>query len=486
MKTIRHNRRGMTLAISLFFTVMVAVAGGALLSMSAITKLRIVERGEDIRLLIAAEAGIETMRGRFTLLAGVQDDWSALMPAPGWNNIGSELTINGIRVQVQARPTGSAATPHARVRGIAYGASMTRVVEYTVQAANFADYALYFGQNSTTGIGDNFKMVGNYYSRGDVDLLNGTGIEFFGTVDTAGRVRNYSNHAYNFKKGFTEYAPVITIPSSAWGMDPMRAAAQASGTLFYSNTLSIQLTGQTFIRTYQHRHTGSGSTYSASHYQTRTETLSIPDNSVIYIDSSKAPAGVDSYSSQTIRANQAQNSNLNLWGTLSSKRVTVACEHDIAVTNNISYQSLLSNPNLRRFSQKKGDAALAYREMLGVLSANDINFMTSSWSALPTAAEVTNIAGDTGHAGNQYTLDGVFMGVQKARRGVTVSGTNKELWVCGGIINGNYTTTELSSNFERRNYDTDYRLKQATPPYFLKAYGESANMIEGTWRTYEQ
>ncbi|MCA8946704.1 MAG: hypothetical protein KDB29_10795, partial [Planctomycetes bacterium] len=58
-------------------------------------------------------------------------------------------------------------------------------------------------------------------------------------------------------------------------------------------------------------------------------------------------------------------------------------------------------------------------------------------------------------------------------------------WVCGGIINGDHPTTELSSNFDRRNYDTDYRLQKTTPPYFLKAYGEAANMIKGTWRTYE-
>jgi hypothetical protein len=483
---LRSNRRGMSLAIALFFALMVSVTGGALLSMSTITRLKIVRSGEDIRLLIAAEAGIETVRGRFTLVAGVQDDWSALLPTANWNDVGGPMIINGITVQAQARPTGDASTPHARLRAIAYGAHTTRVVEYTIQAANFADYALYFGAPNTVGIGENFKMVGNFYSKGHVNLSNGDGIEFYGDVDTTGKVMNYTDYGYNFKKGFTEYAPEVTIPDSAWGMDPMRTAAQASGTLFYANTLSIELAGQQFIRTFEYHFQGSTSNYKKADYEVMTETLTIPDNSVIYIDSDKPPLGVDSYSMQATRANHAQNSDLGLSGVLSEKRVTIACEHDISITNNISYQSLLNNPGLRRFSQKKGEAALAFREMLGVLSAEDINFMTPDWTALAASAKVTNITGDTDHLTSQYCLDGVYMGVHSAKRGKNGNGSNKELWVCGGIINGNWPTTELSSNFDRRNYDTDYRLKQTTPPYFLKAYGETANMIMGTWRTYEQ
>ena len=487
MKTFntRNTRRGMALGYALFFATIVAVAGGALLSMSSITQLKIVRAGEDVRLLIAAEAALESVRGRFRLVPGVQDDWSALMPSAGWNNVGGPMQINGIKVQAQAKPTGHASTTQARIRAIAYGANTTRVVEYTIQPANFADYALYFGAPNTVGIGENFKMVGNFYSKGHVNLSNGAGIEFYGNVDTTGKVMNYVDHAYNFKKGFTEYAPEVTIPASAYGLDPMRTAAQASGTLFYANTLSIQLSGQQFIRTFEYRSQGSSSNYKKSDYQVKTETLTIPDNSVIYVDSTKPPQGVDSYSSQATRANQAQNTDLSMWGVISQKRVTLACEYDISITNNVSYQALLSKPALRRFTEKKKEAALAYREMLGVLSAANINFMTPDWSALAAAAKVTNITGDTGHLTSQYSIDGVYMGVNSAKRGKNDSGTNKELWVCGGIINGNHPSTELSSNFDRRNYDTDYRLKQVTPPYFLKAYGESPNMIEGTWRTYE-
>ncbi|MCA8915693.1 MAG: hypothetical protein KDB90_09800 [Planctomycetes bacterium] len=485
----RKSRRGAILGVAIFLMALVTIAGGALLSMSAITRLNISRSGADVRLLIAAEAGIESVRGRFTLVPGVQDNWDNLIPTNNWNNVGGMMVINGISVQAQAMPTGLAGATQARIRAIAYGSGKSRVVEYVIQPANFADYALYFGSPNTVGIGDNFKMVGNFYSKGHVNLSNGSGIEFFGNVDTTGKVMNYSDYAYNFKKGFTEYAPDVTIPPAAYGLDVMRNAAAATNTLFYGNTLSIQLIGQQFKRTYEYRYTGTGYNYKHNEYQTKSETLNIPDNSVIYIDSSSPPAGVDSYSGSGNRANQAAFGSVDLWGVLSYSRVTVAAEVDVQVTDNISYQSLLSQPDYRRFTQKKKGGALAYREMLGVVSANDVNFMTANWSALPSSAKVTDNAGltppDTGHEYYQYSLDGVYMGVKKARRGNNASGNNKELWVCGGIINGDHPTTELSSNFDRRNYDTDYRLQTTTPPYFLKAYGESANMIVGTWRTYE-
>ncbi|MCA8918854.1 MAG: hypothetical protein KDB32_07235 [Planctomycetes bacterium] len=485
----RTKRRGGVLGLALMFAALVAVAGGALLSMTTVNRLKMVRSSNDVRLMIAAEAGIETVRGRFTLVAGVQDDWSALLPTSGWNNIDGPLTISGIKVQCQAKPTGDPSTPQARIRAIAYGSDQTRVVEYLIQAANFADYALYFGSNNTVGIGDNFKMVGNFYSKGHVNLTHNSGIEFFGSVDTMGKVMNYSDRAYNFKKGFTEYAPEVNIPPAAYGMDVMRAAAQASNTLFYANTLSIELKGTKFERTFEYRYKGKSNNYKHKDYQVKTELLDIPDNSVIYIDSSSPPNGVDSYSNQSSRANQASNGSVQLWGVLDYSRVTVASENDIEVTNNISYQTLLDNPDLRRFTQKKKAAALAYREMLGVISGNDVNFMTADWSSLGYWQRVTDDASltppDTGHEYYQYSIDGVYMGAKKARRGNNASGNNKELWVCGGIINGDHPTTELSSNFDRRNYDTDYRLQKTTPPYFLKAYGEAANMIKGTWRTYE-
>jgi hypothetical protein len=127
--------------------------------------------------------------------------------------------------------------------------------------------------------------------------------------------------------------------------------------------------------------------------------------------------------------------------------------------------------------------------MLGVVSATDVDFMTNDWTALPNASRVTDDATrnppDIGHHSMQYGLDGVYMGVGSAKRGNNAAGNNKELWVCGGIINGNHPSTELSSNFDRRNYDTDYRLQFTTPPYFLRAYGVTPLQVTGTWLTYE-
>jgi len=490
MKTRRNrSRRAAALGAALFFFVLVSIAGTALLGMSVITRKNFVRNGEDVRLTIAAEAGLETRRGMFVLVSGVQDDWSKVLPSTGWNKIGNDLNVNGIRVSVEAQAVGYPGTLQARMRSSAFGATRTRVVEYTIQAANFADYALYFGSTSTVGIGANFKMVGNFYSKGSIDLGKSAGIEFFSRVETSQKILNAPDRAYNFKKGSLEYVPEIEIPSSAYGMGPMRTAAAASSTLFYANTRSIELVGKKFRRTFEYRTKGTGTTYKSSEYETRNELVDIPDNSVVYIDNSTAPDGVDTYKSASNTANKAAASTVDMWGVLDTQRVTLACESDIRVINNVSYQSLLSNPNLRRFSVKDSAAALNYREMLGVLSAKDVIFETASWSALPTASKVTDSTAytpaDVGHEKYQYSLDGVFMGVNQAARGGTNSPSDRELWVCGGIINGNYSTTALSSNFDRRNYDTDYRLRLNTPPYFLRAYGASPTYVAGTWRTFE-
>jgi hypothetical protein len=65
------------------------------------------------------------------------------------------------------------------------------------------------------------------------------------------------------------------------------------------------------------------------------------------------------------------------------------------------------------------------------------------------------------------------------------SASGKERWVNGGTILRASSNTMLSSNFDRRNYDTDYRLQFTTPPYFLRAYGVTPLQVTGTWLTYE-
>lgn len=487
-----HRRRlskGSVLAVAMLMLIVVTVAGSALLSMSALTRLNMVSRGMDVRLMIAAEAALESARGRFTLVAGAQEDWSALMPSSGWNNLGT-VVVNGIACQLQAAPVGGPEVLRARVRAIATVGTRNKVVEYTIMAANFADYALYFGGNSTVSIGEYFKMVGNFYSRGSINLHNAPGIEFFGRTETSAKVMNWTSMAYNFKQGYDDNVPIVEIPPSAYGFGPMRTAAQASGTLFFANTVSIQLVGNKFIRKYLYRFTGTGSNYKKNDYQLRTQTLVIPDNSVIYVDSSTPPQGVDSYSAAANGMNRASEKYIELWGVLDEARVTIACEHEIHIVDNISYQTLLEKPSLRRYTEKQAPAALAFREMLGVVTQTDLLFETPSWTALPGASLVTNDASrnppDLGHYTKQYSLDGVYMGVEKSARGAVGPGSGRELWVCGGIINGNHESTLLASNFDRRNYDTDYRLQRTTPPYFLRAYGVTATQITGTWRAYEQ
>lgn len=487
--SIRRARKGGALAVSLFFVVLVAVAGGALLSMSSITRMNIVRQSADVRLMIAAEAGIETVRGRFTLVQGVQDDWSALMPTGGWNNVGGTLNINGIDVQPQVKPTGHASVLQARLRAVATLQGKTRVVEYTIQAANFGDYALYFGASNTVTIGSHFKMVGNFYSKGHINVANRPGVEFFNRVESSGAVMNYPDFAYNFKQGYNDYIPVIEIPPEAYGLAPMRAAAEATGTLFYANTISIRLDGEDFIRTYAYRKTGNKKNYKKNEYEIRAERIEIPDNSVIYIDENTAPPGVDSWSGHSKSSNNADYGQLDLWGVIDHKRVTIASESDISIVNNVSYRTLLDYPDLRRFTQKKSPGALGFREMLGVLSDGDIRFETKDWSPLPYDSRVWDDESrnppDVGHQYYQYSLDGVFMGVNKAARTAVGPSRDRELWLNGSIINGNYPSTALANNFDRRNYDTDYRLQKTTPPYFMKAYGKSATFISGTWRTYE-
>lgn len=475
--------------MAMIFFVVVTVAGSSLLSVSLIHRTTLIRSSADVRLMIAAEAGLESRRGMFALIAGVQETWTGLMPTSGWNVVGSDMSINGVTVRVEGRPIGTAETLQANLRATAFGSDRRRVVQYNIRAASFADYALYFGANNTVPVGQDFKMVGNYYSRGSLDLQNNSGVEFFGRVETVGAVLNAPNPVYNFKRGFDDYANAVTIPPSAYGLDPMRAAAAASGTLFYSNTISIQLSGQNFIRTYQRRNSGTGTTYTANQYSTLTQTLPIPDNGVIYVDSDRPPAGVDTYSTASNATNRYQVTQLNMWGVIDTRRVTLACENNIHVTNNVSYQTLLNNPNMRRFTEKQNQSSLNHREMLGVLSAGSIQLDSASWTALPSGSRVTDNAAlnppDTGHLTNQYSLDGCFMGVNSVDVGSGGTASGRELWVNGGLILGSSNNTELSGAFARRNYDTDYRLQATTPPYFLRAYGVTPLQVTGTWLSYE-
>ncbi|MCL4731252.1 MAG: hypothetical protein KJ044_12545, partial [Planctomycetes bacterium] len=131
--SLRRARRGGALAAAMLFMILVTVAGTALLSMSVISRKSIVRNGVDVRLMIAAEAGIETMRGRFTLIQGIQDDWSWLNTAT-WTTVGTPV-VNGTTVTVQALSVGGPSVPTARMRSMASASGRTRVIEYHIKVA---------------------------------------------------------------------------------------------------------------------------------------------------------------------------------------------------------------------------------------------------------------------------------------------------------------------------------------------------------------
>ncbi|MCB1674940.1 MAG: hypothetical protein KDI01_01530, partial [Halioglobus sp.] len=464
------------------------------------------------RLLIAAEAGMETIRGRFTLVSGVQDDWSWLTTG-SWTSLGT-VVVNGTNVQLQANLLSGNSVPSARIRGIASASGRNRAVEQTIKVASFSDYALFSGSTSTTGIGAYFKMVGTFYSRGDINLNNYAGIEFFGATSTSGVVTNFATPegwAYNFKQGVTQGAAVITVPTAAYGADPIKTRAielntayagtsnfpnwsvPASGFLFYRNTQSLTfssftsgaVSGTQVTRTYWRRNAGSSTAYDDSwNYSLASETITLPQGQeiCIYVDTDQAPLGTDSWSAG-VRNYYPATSQVNVSGTLRNSRVTLYAEKDIHVVDNISYYSLLADPTLREQANKQSAGALGFTEMLGICAEDEIYFDFGSFTP--------KVSGNFGYhsPGNtyQYILDGVFLGTYRAviNTAPAYSSASTELWVCGGLINTNYNTTGFGGYFTPRHYDWDWRLQSTTPPFFLRAYNVTATFVPGTWRTYE-
>lgn len=507
----RTNRRGGILATAMLFFVMVTVAGTAILSMSTIQRLKTVRNGIDVRLMIAAEAGMETIRGRFTLVAGVQDDWSWLATGV-WTDIGT-VTVNGINVQLQANLLSGNSVPSARIRGIASASGKTRVVEQRIKVASFSDYALYTGSTSTAGIGADFKMVGTFYARGNIDLGNRAGIEFFGATSTSGVVTNYATPegwAYNFKQGVVQGAPVITIPTTAYGADPIKTRAQeldavyagtsnfpqwnvpSSGFLFYRNTISLTfnwfssggVNGTQVTRQFWRRNSGTAASYTSSEYTVATETITLPQNEEIclYIDTDQPPTGVDTWS-VGVRNYRPATSTVQVSGTIRNSRITVYAEKDVTIVNNIAYYALLADPSLRLQANKQSAGALGFTEMFGICADNDVDFQFSTFSPVNSGDFGYVTGGNT----NQYIIDGVYQGTTSAAISTSppTSYSVSELWCCGGLINTNYYTTGFSGSFNPRHYDWDWRLQGTTPPFFLRAYNVTATFVPGTWRTYE-
>jgi hypothetical protein len=245
------------LMVAMGFVVAVSITGTVMLSLSYVHQQQMGAKALAVRAMAAAEAGIEAKRGRFTLIAGVQDDWSALLPTTGWNNIDGPLLINNLSVQVQARPTGSPSTPKVRIRGLVVTLGRTLAVEYEAKCPQQSDYSVFSGSTSTYNPGYNYKCVGNHYSQGSIFINSAyTGVEFFGRTETSGTITSYGAEgaSYNFKTSPITNVAVRQVDFSAVNFTVPRTRAIACGMLYKENTLDIRLNGNnTFTRTYVRR-----------------------------------------------------------------------------------------------------------------------------------------------------------------------------------------------------------------------------------------
>ena len=600
----RQGRRGGILGMAMLFFVMVTVAGTAILSMSAIQRLRTVRNGIDVRLMIACDGAVESVRGRFTLVAGIQENWTWLSDTT-WTYVDT-VTVNGIPVTITALRHEDPSVPRARIRGSATASGVTRNVEYTIKVAAFSDYAVFVGEAGASNWGY-FKCVGNFYSVGACNF-SATGTQFFGNAWTSATFTKSGNSdpdTFTYLKGTQQGIPVITMPDDIANYAAIENGAKqpylTEDHLFYENTLEIQLMGTQYRRIYVRRNSNtvgtvlppgwSGGTIAPTGYpgggtdglvpSTLTtgaagwvnvaglgnssnsfargslnifgapqawdnatvsgvattdvqnawytlswETRDIPHNGVIYVKLG-SPAGnlstIDSdiggasnrYTQRGVnqgdlvrntpnsRSDTGRTPIVLLSGLLTDRRVTICADGlNVVIRDNIKYNSLANNPELRREANKTTDAAIdGIPEMLGVISrerwqnqatksgtflgGGDVNMAYRYWNLLPAAQTVTNIAGDGGHLASQNCLDGVFLGTRSCGDNYYHStAPTQEVWFAGGLISL-YTTYYTENCWSYVHYDWDWRLTETTPPFFLSSYNVSATFVPGTWRTWE-
>ncbi|MDC1141935.1 hypothetical protein OAU50_02485 [Planctomycetota bacterium] len=560
----RTTFRGGALAAALFFMIVVTTAGVALLNSSTSNQLAIIERSIDVRLMIAAEAGLESVRGRFRFVAGVQDDWSALVPSTSWTTIDT-LTVNGIAVTVQTKNVTTDSVGKAQVRTIATGPSYSRVVQMTLRVPSFSDYAVFLAMTSKRNYATGFSFMGDYYTGGNVGIQNAP--VFYGQSYIGGVVQGDAGGGGGPTDPISfplvqakENTPAVTMPPSSFGEGSLEAAANLTSTKLYKNTYKIELKGTYFTRHYHWKNsTTSG---------TATQDIAIPSNGVIYISADDCPvswsvpgASPQDNSTGTLQTTDTKefneywananhpawysppdvtNSNrvnLDLEGWLAKGiRVTIACEHQIRVTDNIVYETYAEDPTLRRRLNRQSTAAMDMTEMLGVYSRewllienNDTNSFRDMNNVMQSeidsdgvgASTTTGIAVNSGplfeqpdgtshtppswpynsnnslvntDASEQNCMDGAFMSggyVLRSHRSYTNNKNWRTFWICGsfianGLDGGGKSFPNLIRHHGPKNYNYDYRMKFTTPPYFLIAYNTSAKMVPGTWLSYTQ
>lgn len=229
---MRNNRRGGALAAAMLFFVVVTVAGASLLSVSMVTQQSIIRGGYDLRLLIAAEAGVATMRGRLALVRDVQEDWAALMPNAGWNNVGT-TKVNGIDVQVQAmRDTSYTAYPAARIRGIATAWDRNQVVEYTVRAPSITNHAFFSGGDLEFS-GSSGHLNGGVHSNEDVKITGQNWV--LESLSASGNIAIHNSTEQKLGSPSISGAPEIEMHSMH---DQVPSTAEATVTLTGNQTIN--------------------------------------------------------------------------------------------------------------------------------------------------------------------------------------------------------------------------------------------------------
>lgn len=559
--------------MAMIFFVMVTVAGSAILSMSVIQRIKTVKNGIDVRLMIAAEGGIETLRGRFTLVKGVQDDWTWVSDS-SWTNLGT-ITVNGIAVQCEGLRHPEASVPRCRLRARATAAGKTRVVEITVRVASFSDYSVFAANGN---LGANYKLVGNYYASGNINV-DVTGARIFGETTMTGIVTGTYGVPTSPEWPFVnsnplQNQPAIPFPVDASEWDYLKGIAETTGYIYAENTMEIVFNGTTFTRWYVRRKAtaavGAGTPPSGhvhasgtswinsstgamnytntsagnpnvvnTDYEWVSETLPIPNEGIIYIQSGPAsgvtagPLITSPYFNDCLAASprtngftQTHTSNtygntgtfenlggfgvasgstpvLVISGVLDDSRVSLVCDHRIIIRDNIAYQGNLDNPDNRRFfndgtNGKQSNTAIDMVEMLGVMGRTEICNCPLWITPLPVSQSVVgDLPGETlpGHdwadtvnGGNaDYCQDGVYLAMSATRPRNYINGQPAgEMWFCGGLITQGSYGGGNGNHFKSRHYDWDYRMAITMPPYFLRAYNTTARFVPGSWRTWTE
>ena len=411
-----------------------------------------------------------------------------------------------------------------------------------------------------------FMYMGDFYTGGNIGIHNAP--LFFGQTYLGGTVVGNAGGGGGPTDTLSfpilqakENAPPVSMPPSAFGEATMENAADLTSTKLYKNTYKIVFDGDQFIRHYHWKRNSPNPTTG-----TATQTILIPSNGVIYVSSDDCPAGFTIPSSSpgdntsgsaltthTLEYNQywananhptwysppsptnKNRVNLDIEGWIAKGiRVTLACEHQIRVTDNVIYESYAEDPSLRRRPNRQSAAAMNMTEMLGVYARewllvenNDSNTFGDMYSIQQSdvdsdgvgASTTTNIAVNSGpmfekpdgtshappsspynsnnsllntDATEQNCLDGVFMSggyVVRSHYRYTNNKNWRTLWICGsfianGVDRGAGSYPNLYFHHGPKNYNYDYRMKFTTPPYFLIAYNTSAKMLPGSWLTY--